>query len=75
MIGEVEDDAVLSYGDVITMGEALTAWKGTLEKVFKTVSGAEKRRTGTGGIKHSRWRHDRRVPFIMQEASMSASTK
>ena len=24
------------------MEEALTAWKGTLEKVFKTVSGAEK---------------------------------
>ena len=41
--GEVEDDAVLSYGDVkVTMKEALTAWKGTLEKVFKTVSGAEK---------------------------------
>ena len=43
VIGEVEDDAVLSYGDVkVTMEEALTAWKGTLEKVFKTVSGAEK---------------------------------
>jgi len=42
-VGEVEDDAVLSYGDVkVTMEEALTAWKGTLEKVFKTVSGAEK---------------------------------
>ena len=43
VVGEVEDDAVLSYGDVkVTMVEALTAWKGTLEKVFKTVSGAEK---------------------------------
>ena len=43
VVGEVEDDAVLSYGDVkVTMKEALTAWKGTLEKVFKTVSGAEK---------------------------------
>ena len=43
VVGEVEDDAVLSYGDVkVTMEEALTAWKGTLEKVFKTVSGAEK---------------------------------
>ena len=42
VVGEVEDDAVLSYGDVkVTMEEALTAWKGTLEKVFKTVSGAE----------------------------------
>ena len=37
VVGEVEDDAVLSYGDVkVTMEEALTAWKGTLEKVFKT---------------------------------------
>ena len=43
VVGEVEDDAVLSYGDVkVTMEEALTAWKGTLEKVFKTVSGTEK---------------------------------
>ena len=43
VVGEVEDDAVLSYGDVkVTMEEALTAWKGTLEKEFKTVSGAEK---------------------------------
>lgn len=43
VVGEVEDDAVLSYGDVkVTMEDALTAWKGTLEKVFKTVSGAEK---------------------------------
>ena len=43
VVGKVEDDAVLSYGDVkVTMEEALTAWKGTLEKVFKTVSGAEK---------------------------------
>ena len=43
VVGEVEDDAVLSYGDVkVIMEEALTAWKGTLEKVFKTVSGAEK---------------------------------
>ena len=43
VVGEVEDDAGLSYGDVkVTMEEALTAWKGTLEKVFKTVSGAEK---------------------------------
>ncbi len=42
VVGEVEDDAALSYGDVkVTMEEALTAWKGTLEKVFKTVSGAE----------------------------------
>ena len=43
VVGEVEDDAVLSYGDVkVTMEEALASWKGTLERVFKTVSGAEK---------------------------------
>ena len=42
VVGEVEDEAVLSYGDVnVTIDEALSAWKGTLEKVFKTVSGAE----------------------------------
>ena len=42
VVGEVEDEAVLSYGDVnVTINEALSAWKGTLEKVFKTVSGAE----------------------------------
>ena len=42
VVGEVEDEAVLSYGDVnVTIDEALSAWKATLEKVFKTVSGAE----------------------------------
>ena len=35
VVGEVEDDAVLSYGDVkVTMEEALTAWKGTLERRY-----------------------------------------
>ena len=42
VIGEVTDTPVLSYKDVkITLDEALEAWKGTLEKVFKTVSGEQ----------------------------------
>ena len=42
VIGEVTDDAVFSYGDVeILLSEAEEAWKGTLEKVFPTNSGAE----------------------------------
>ena len=37
VIGEVTDDAAFSYGSVnISMGEALDAWMGTLESVFKT---------------------------------------
>ena len=68
VVGEVEDDAVLSYGDVkVTMEEALTAWKGTLEKVFKTVSGAEKNDGHTGEHRStagSRWRHDRRERLL-----------
>ena len=40
LIGEVTEDGKFSYGDtVITEAEAVEAWKGTLEKVFKTVSG------------------------------------
>ena len=43
VVGEVLDEPVLTYSNVsITMDEALSAWKGTLEKVFKTVSGAAK---------------------------------
>ena len=39
MIGEVTADGNFSYGNtVITVDEAENAWKGTLEKVFKTVS-------------------------------------
>ena len=39
VIGEVTADGNFSYGNtVITVGEAENAWKGTLEKVFKTVS-------------------------------------
>ncbi len=38
-VGEVTDDATFSYRDVkISMDEALAAWTGTLEKVFKTRS-------------------------------------
>ena len=39
VIGEVTADGNFSYGNtVITVNEAENAWKGTLEKVFKTVS-------------------------------------
>ena len=42
VIGEVVGEPVLAYKDVkITLDEALDAWKGTLEKVFKTVSGEQ----------------------------------
>ena len=42
VIGEVVGEPVLSYPDMkITLDEALEAWKGTLEKVFKTVSGEQ----------------------------------
>ena len=41
VIGEETDDRTFSYGNVeILEAEAETAWKGTLEKVFKTNSGA-----------------------------------
>lgn len=41
VIGEVTADAVFSYGNVeIALSEAEEAWKGTLEKVFPTNSGA-----------------------------------
>ncbi|MDO4313120.1 MAG: phosphoribosylformylglycinamidine synthase [Eubacteriales bacterium] len=42
VIGEVTADGVFTYGDtVITQEEAVSAWKETLERVFKTVSGAD----------------------------------
>lgn len=42
VIGEVTEDGRFSYGDcVIGLDEAEDAWKGTLEKVFATRSGAE----------------------------------
>ncbi len=40
VIGEVTESGAFEYKEVsITMDEALAAWKGTLERVFKTVSG------------------------------------
>ena len=40
VIGEVTADGKFSYGNAeITLDEAYNAWTGTLEKVFKTVSG------------------------------------
>ncbi len=42
-IGQVTDTGAIEYGSVrIPLSEALTAWKGTLEKVFKTRSGAQR---------------------------------
>mgnify|MGYP006065612535 CR=1 FL=1 len=42
VVGEVLEKPVLTYQDVtITLNEAEAAWKSTLEKVFKTVSGEE----------------------------------
>ena len=42
VIGEVLDRAVFEYADTtITMDEALGAWTGTLEKVFKSVPDSE----------------------------------
>ena len=40
VIGEVTDDAKFAFGDTeITLKEAEDAWTGTLEQVFRTVSG------------------------------------
>ena len=40
VIGEVTEEPVFSYGNVtITLEEAQKAWEGTLEEVFRTVSG------------------------------------
>ena len=42
VIGEVTDDGTFSYGDMkLSVEEAENAWKAPLEKVFRTVSGAE----------------------------------
>ena len=42
VIGKVTEEPVLAYKDVkITIADAEEAWKGTLEKVFPTNSGAE----------------------------------
>ena len=40
VIGTVTDEAAFTFGNTsISMKEALAAWEGTLERVFKTVSG------------------------------------
>ena len=39
ILGEVTADETISYGEMqLTLNEAVTAWKGTLESVFPTVS-------------------------------------
>lgn len=51
LIGEVTDKAALEYRDVcITMEDAIRAWTGTLENVFKTVSGAEPQEERKAGL-------------------------
>ena len=48
VIGEVTNDGCFVCGDVtITVEEALTAWTGTLEKVFPTGSGVEQKKLET----------------------------
>ena len=54
MIGEVTDDGRFSYGNcVIGLDEAESAWKGTLEQVFATSSGAEDTDDWTLSVKES----------------------
>ena len=49
LVGEVLAEPVLCYSDMkLTLADAETAWKSTLEKVFKTVSGE-----GTKGEEYS----------------------
>ena len=49
VVGEVTDNAKFTYKDVtITMEEALNAWTGTLEPVFKTRSHDDKSAVDTG---------------------------
>ena len=44
VIGEVTDDDCFSYADTkISLDEAKEAWTGTLESVFATVSGENKK--------------------------------
>ena len=54
LIGEVTEDGKFSYGDtVITEAEAVEAWKGTLERVFKTVSGEENEKPAKDELYHA----------------------
>ena len=52
VIGEVTEEPVLAYKDTkITIREAVVAWNRPLEKVFKTVSGAELPKTDALNVK------------------------
>ena len=54
LIGEVTDDGKFSYGNtVITEAEAEEAWKGTLERVFKTVSGEANEKPAKDDLYHA----------------------
>ena len=51
VIGEVTDNAKFTYGDTeITLKEALSAWEGTLENVFKTAAGTEDVKADDGSL-------------------------
>ena len=54
LIGEVTDDGKFSYGNtVITEKEAEEAWKGTLERVFKTTSGEDNEKQAKDDLYHT----------------------
>ena len=54
LIGEVTDDGKFSYGNtVITEKEAEEAWKGTLERVFKTTSGEDNEKQAEDDLYHA----------------------
>ena len=54
LIGEVTDDGKFSYGNtVITEKEAEKAWKGTLERVFKTASGEDNEKQAKDELYHA----------------------
>ena len=54
LIGEVTDDGKFSYGNtVITEKEAEEAWKGTLERVFKTTSGEDNEKKAKDDLYHA----------------------
>ena len=54
LIGEVTGDSKFSYGNtVITEKEAEEAWKGTLERVFKTTSGEDNEKQAKDDLYHA----------------------
>ena len=54
LIGEVTEDGKFSYGNtVITEKEAEEAWKGTLERVFKTTSGEDNEKQAKDDLYHA----------------------